>query len=162
MRSVREGLTRLSEDVHALAYQLHPSVLEELGLAEALRTECERIGRQGRVEISAEIHPPPAVIGKDAALCLFRVAQEALSNVTHHASAGAASVALRQQDGGLLLAVRDDGVGFDPARQGRERSLGLLSMRERVRLMNGTLDIESAPGRGTTIVAWIPVEGGSA
>ena len=84
------------------------------------------------------------------------MAQEALNNVIRHAGARAASVTLRQMDGGLLLAVRDDGVGFDPATPGKGRSLGLASMRERVRLVNGTLDIESAPGRGTAIVAWVP------
>ena len=161
MRAVREGLARLSEDVHSLAYQLHPSVLEELGLAEALRTECERIGRKGRVDISLELDPLPAVVGRDAALCLFRVAQEALNNVARHAGARATSVTLRQMDGGLLLAVRDDGVGFDPASPGKGRSLGLASMRERVRLVDGTLEVESAPGQGTAIVAWVPAEGGS-
>ena len=161
MRAVREGLVRLSEDVHSLAYQLHPSVLEELGLAEALRTECERLGRQGRVDLSLRLDPLPDVVGKDAALCLFRVAQEALNNVVRHAGARAATLALRQMDGGLLLAVRDDGVGFDPASPGTGRRLGLASMRERVRLVNGTLDVESAPGQGTAIVAWVPAEGGS-
>ena len=158
MRSVREGLVGLSEDIHSLAYQLHPSVLEELGLAEALRAECERLVRQGQVDVSLELDPLPAVVGRDAALCLFRVAQGALNNVTRHAGGRAASVTLRQMDGGLLLAVRDDGVGFDPASPGTGGSLGLASMRERVRLVNGTLDIESAPGRGTAIIAWVPVK----
>ncbi len=161
MQAVREGLTRLSEDIHTLAYQLHPSVLEELGLVEALRTECERIGRQGRVEISVELEPLPAIVGKDAALCLFRVAQEALNNVIRHAGARAASVVLRQMDGGLIVAVRDDGIGFDPGSPRQGRSLGLASMRERLRLVNGTIDIDSAPGRGTAIVAWVPAAGGS-
>jgi len=161
MRAMREGLVRLSEDVHSLAYQLHSSVLEELGLAEALRTACERFGRRGGVALSVDLDPVPAGIERDVALCLFRVAQEALNNVSRHAGARAASVALRQTDGGLLLAVRDDGVGFDPASPGTRRSLGLASMRERVRLVNGTLDIESAPGRGTAIIAWVPAGGGS-
>jgi PAS domain S-box-containing protein len=160
MQTVREGLVRLSEDIHSLACQLHPSVLEELGLAEALRTECERIGRQGRVEISVELDPLLAV-GKDVALCLFRVAQEALNNAIRHSGARAASVVLRQMDGGLLLAVRDDGVGFDPGGPRQRRSLGLASMRERLRLVNGTLDIESAPGRGTAIIAWVQAGRGS-
>jgi len=159
MRSIREGLVRLSEDVHSLAYQLHPSVLDELGLAEALRTECERRGRNSRLDLSVELDSRPPGVGKDAALCLFRVAQEALSNVTRHAGARVASVALKPMDGGFLLAIRDDGVGFDPTSQGSGRSLGLVSMRERVRLVNGTLDIESAPGQGTTILAWVPAEG---
>ena len=161
MREVRAGLGRLSEDVHSLAYQLHPSILEELGLVEALRTECERRGRQGRLDLSADLEPLPAVIGKDAALCLFRVAQEALNNVARHAGVRAATVTLRRMDGGLLLAVSDCGVGFDPQSPGKRMSLGLASMRERVRLVHGTLDIESAPGRGATILAWAPAEGGS-
>jgi PAS domain S-box-containing protein len=159
MKSLREGLVRLSEDIHALAYQLHPSVLEELGLVEALRTECERRGRQNPIAISLDLAPSPPVVGKDAALCLYRVAQEALSNVMRHAHARAVDVVLREMDGCLLLAVRDDGVGFDPESPKEGRSLGLASMRERLRLVNGTLDIESAPGRGTAIMAWVPGEG---
>jgi PAS domain S-box-containing protein len=158
LRGVREGLTRLSEDIHSLAYQLHPSVLEELGLAEALRAECERRSRQGGMAISLDLDPLPAAVGKAAALCLFRVAQEALSNVARHAEARAADVALRRMDDGLVLAVRDDGVGFDPAHPESTRSLGLVSMRERMRLVDGTLDIESARGQGTTVIAWVPTE----
>jgi len=156
MRAVREGLVRLAEDVHSLAYHLHPSVLEELGLAEALRTECERLGRQSRVALSVQVDSLPDDVGQDAELCLFRVAQEALGNVIRHADARTASVTLRQMEGGLLLAVRDDGVGFDTASSGRGRSLGLASMRERVQLVNGTFDVESTSGQGTTIVAWVP------
>jgi signal transduction histidine kinase len=159
MQTVRQELMRLSEDVHSLAYQLHPSVLEELGLAEALRAECERRVRQGWTDLSASLEPLPAVIGKEAALCLFRVAQEALNNVARHAGCRAAKLTLRHMDDGLLLAVRDNGVGFDPVRQRESMHLGLASMRERVRLLNGTLDIESTPGRGTTIVAWVPASG---
>ena len=159
MLAVRGELMCLSEDVHSLAYHLHPSVLQELGLAEALRAECERRLRQGGLDLTANLDPLPAEVGKDAALCLFRVAQEALNNIARHAGARSASVTLRPMDGGLLLAVRDDGVGFDPEHPRERMQLGLVSMRERVRLVNGTLDIESAPGRGTTIVAWVPVEG---
>ena len=118
MRSVREELVRLSEDIHSLAYQLHPSVLEELGLVEALRAECERRGRQGRLDLTMDLESLAGVVGKEAELCLFRVAQEALNNVARHAGTHAASVTLRQVDGGLLLAVRDDGVGFDPESPG--------------------------------------------
>ncbi len=159
MRSIREGLVRLSEDIHALAYQLHPSVLEELGLAEALRAECERRRRQSTLDLSLEIGQLPAAVGHDAALCLFRVAQEALNNVARHSGAAAASVSLRQMDGGLLLAVRDAGAGFDPAKPEKGRHLGLASMHERVMLADGTLDIESAPGRGTSVIVWVPVDG---
>jgi PAS domain S-box-containing protein len=156
MRALREGLIRLSEDIHTMAYQLHPSVLEELGLEEALRTECERVGRRNGIAISLDLDPTPAAIGKDASFCLFRVAQEALNNVTRHAGARTATVTMRRMDAGLLLEVRDDGVGFDPERSDRRKSLGLASMRERVRLVRGTLEIESAPGSGTAIIVWVP------
>jgi signal transduction histidine kinase len=111
--------------------------------------------------LSADLDPLPAALGKDAAICLFRVAQEALNNVTRHAGASAASVTLRRMDDGLLLAVRDDGIGFDASNPKRSRSLGLASMRERVELVNGSLDIESTPGQGTGVIAWVPVAGES-
>ncbi len=158
MQAVRAGLVRLSEDIHSLAYQLHPSVLEELGLAEALRAECERRERQGRLDLALNVEPLPAGLGTDAALCLFRVAQEALNNVARHAGVRTASVTLRPMDGGLLLAVSDAGAGFDPTSPKEGMHLGLASMRERVRLVHGTLDIESAPGQGTTVLAWVPTE----
>jgi len=160
MRSVQAQLVSLSEDIHSLAYQLHPSVLEELGLVEALRAECERRGRQGRLAVVLNLESLSAAVGKEAELCLFRVVQEALTNVARHADTQAASVTLRQADGGVFLAVRDDGVGFDPARPREGPSLGLASMRERVHLVNGTLDIETAVGQGTTLVAWVPALAG--
>jgi PAS domain S-box-containing protein len=158
MRAIREGLTLLSEDVHSLAYQLHPSVLEELGLAEALRAECERRGRQGRLSLSLDLGPLPTTVAKDTALCLFRVAQEALNNVARHARATTVTVRLRQEDDGLLLVVGDDGVGFEEEQARKSPHLGLASMRERVRLVHGAIDVESAPGRGTDVIAWVPVE----
>jgi len=158
MRTLREELVRISEDVHSLAYQLHSSVLEELGLVEALRTACEHLGRRSRVEVSLDLDPKADHVGSDAALCLFRVAQEALNNVARHSEGRVASVSLRLMDGGVVLAVRDGGVGFDPAGPGTRKTLGLASMRERVRLVSGTLDIESAPGHGTSIIAWVPAQ----
>jgi PAS domain S-box-containing protein len=158
LRAIREELAHVSEDVHALAYQLHSSVLDELGLGEALRTASERLRRRSPIEVSLDIDPTVGHIGKDAGLCLFRVAQEALNNVARHASARRASLVLRGVDGGVLLAIRDDGVGFDSAGTRPARSLGLAGMRERVRLVNGTLDVESAPGQGTAIVAWVPAQ----
>lgn len=161
LRGLREGLVTLSADVHSLAYQLHPSILEELGLAEALRTECDRRRRQGPIDIVVSVDPLPADVGAETALCLFRVAQEALTNVLRHSGARSATVSLRPLDEGLLLAVRDDGTGFDPKGPRAGRSLGLASMRERIHLVKGTLDVESAPGEGTAIVAWVPSSSGS-
>lgn len=158
LRTIREELAHISEDVHSLAYQLHSSVLDELGLGEALRTASERLRRRSPVEVSLDIDPTVGHVGKDAGLCLFRVAQEALNNVARHAGARRASLVLRGVEGGVLLAIRDDGVGFEVEGVRPARSLGLAGMRERVRLVNGTLDVESAPGQGTAIVAWVPAQ----
>ena len=157
LRALREGLVRVSEDVHTLAYQLHPSLLEELGLAEALRAECEHRGRQHEFEVVVDIRPLPSHVDRSVALCLFRVAQEALGNAGRHAAATTVTVTLMQADGGLALSVADDGCGFDPVEQATGHHLGLGSMRERASLVGGTLDVESAPGVGTTVVAWTPL-----
>jgi signal transduction histidine kinase len=156
-RGVREELVRLSDDVHALSYRLHPSVLEDLGLSEALKAEAERFTRQEGIPAEVTLREVPEPFAHDAALCLFRVLQEALRNVARHAHADRVEVTLRGWDAGLQLAVRDNGRGFDPALERDRPSLGLASMRERVLLLGGELDLESAPGQGTTVVAWVPL-----
>ena len=156
IRPLREDLVRLSEDVHALSYRLHPSVLDDLGLVEALRAECDRVARHGALRVEVDARDVPEALPAEASLCLFRVAQEALSNAARHARASAVTVVLSPSRMGLQLAVSDNGSGFDPARSRERASLGLASMRERVRLLQGELDIESTAGRGTTVVAWVP------
>ena len=94
------------------------------------------------------------------ALCLYRVAQEALRNIAHHAKASRAEVSLQEKHGGLELGVRDNGVGFD-ATSGRKRpGLGHVSLRERLHLVGGQLTITSVPGKGTVLVARVPLTGG--
>lgn len=157
MRGVREGLVRLSEDVHALSYRLHSSLLEDLGLAEALKAECERFTRQESIPCDLKLQDVSDSLPHPTALCLFRITQEALQNVARHARAGAIDVTLRRLDDGLQLAIRDNGVGFDPSRKRERVTLGLAGMRERAHLLGGQLDIESAPGHGTSIVTWVPL-----
>jgi PAS domain S-box-containing protein len=159
IRSICQGLVRLSEDIHALSYRLHPSVLEDLGLAEALKAECERFARQESIPTDVHLHDLPAVVPKETALCLFRVSQEALRNVARHARARTVDISVTSVGGSLQLAVLDDGVGFDPALQNEHPSLGMASMRERVLLLGGELDVESKPGQGTTILASVPLTG---
>jgi signal transduction histidine kinase len=153
--SIRSDLAQLSEDVHALCYALHPAILEDLGLIEALKTECDRFRSVEAIPVSfsAEDVDEPR---RSVALCLYRIAQEALRNVARHASATSIEVSLRVLGGGLQLAVHDNGVGFDPARKHRP-SLGHAGMRQRLSLVGGNLRIDSAPGGGTTIFAWAPL-----
>jgi signal transduction histidine kinase len=158
MRTMREGLVRLSEDVHALSYRLHPSILEDLGLTEALKSECERFSRTSPVRLEVNAEDFSASPPRDVALGLFRIAQESLRNIARHAGASRAEVSLRCLDGGLQLVVRDDGAGFDPARHRDRMSLGHAGMRQRAVLLGGRVDIDSGPGLGTTIRAWVPLK----
>ena len=154
--AMHEELSRLSQDVHGLAYRLHPTVLEDLGLADALRSECERVGKGQGLPVDLHIDALPAGIAPAVTVCLFRVAQEALRNIVRHAGAHSVHVTLAPKDGGLQLLVTDDGVGFEP-RDGHGAGLGIASMRERVREVGGKFSIRSEPGAGTTVQAWAPL-----
>ena len=156
---MREELVRLSEDVHALSYRLHPSLLDDLGLVDALNAECDGFSRRESIPVEFKPRDVPRDVRPETALCLFRVAQESLRNVARHAGASAVEVSLRKVDGGIEMAVRDNGAGFDSAQDRGRHSLGLASMKERVHLLGGELDIDSAPGRGTTVVAWVRLNG---
>jgi signal transduction histidine kinase len=159
MRSMREGLVRLSEDVHALSYRLHPSILEDLGLVEALQSERERFSRICPVRLEINMQDVSDKVPHDVALCLFRIAQEGLHNIARHAGATRAEVRLRPLNGGLQLVVKDNGVGFDPAKHHAGASLGHAGMRQRVFFLGGTIGIDSSPGHGTMIHAWVPLKG---
>lgn len=157
LKKMGQDLVRLSEDVHAIAYRLHPSVLEDLGLAEALASECERFSRRENIPCEIRNNDLTAPIPKPVALGLFRIGQEALRNIGRHARATEVNLALRTMEGGVQLAVEDNGIGFNPADRRSRPSMGLASMRERISYLGGEMDIESRPGHGTTIVAWVPI-----
>jgi len=156
MGKIREGLVNLSEDVHALSYRLHPSILDDLGLVEALNAECERFSRLELVPVDVKVEddfiaPPPQI-----ALCLFRIAQEALQNVGRHAKASQVEVSLQGSSGGFRISISDDGVGFDPKHRRERASLGLASMQQRTYRLGGKLNVDSTPGHGTRVFAWVP------
>jgi len=158
-RSMHEALVRLSEDVHGLSYRLHPSVIEDLGLVEAIRAECDVVARREPLSVAVDAGEIPRALPSEVGLCLFRVTQEALRNVVRHARAGAVHVSIEPREAGVWLRVSDDGAGFEPKPPGGRPNLGIAGMRERVRLLGGRLQVESAPGAGTTVVAWVPVAG---
>jgi signal transduction histidine kinase len=153
---MREELARLSEDVHALSYRLHPSILSDLGLAEALRGECDRFARLEGLVVGTDIREVPDDLPAGTALGLFRIAQEALRNVARHAGATRVAVSLTRDGGRLMLRVADDGRGFDPG-QGPAPGLGLASMRQRAALMGAAIGIRSGRGRGTEIEVSVPI-----
>jgi signal transduction histidine kinase len=157
--SMRAEIVRLSSDVHTLSRRLHPSVLDNLGLPEALSAEAERFSESESIAVELRLVELPQKPSSDAALCLYRIAQEALQNVARHAGAGRVEISLHTANGGCELEVSDNGVGFDPDEKRGGQSLGHVSMRERMHLVGGRLTIQSAHGRGTSVVAWVPLRG---
>jgi signal transduction histidine kinase len=156
LRTMQEQLVRLSEDVHALSRQLHPSILDDLGLVEALRSECASFSRREGIAVAYDPKEVPATLPRDISLCVYRVAQEALRNVAKHAAVNEVRVGLVGTPAELVLRIEDRGVGFDPAAVRSEPGLGLSSMEERVRLVQAQLTIASAPGQGTTVEVRVP------
>jgi len=153
---VREQIVKLSEDVHGLSRRLHPSILDDLGLADALRSECATFQEREVIEVQYRAEDVPADLPRDVCLNLYRIAQEALWNTVRHSGAKRAEVCLTGCGADVLLTVGDDGKGFDRhARNGRA-GIGLASMEERARLIGAELTIQSAPGKGTTVSVLVP------
>jgi signal transduction histidine kinase len=161
--AIRGELVSLSEDVHGLSRQLHPAILDDLGLVEALRSECASFSRREDLAVNYVPQAAPQDIPVETALCAYRIAQESLRNVAKHSGSEEASVSLVVIGGELVLQIRDQGVGFDPTTNHNRPGLGLSSMEERVNLVQGKLSITSAPGEGTTVELRLPLpESGSA
>jgi signal transduction histidine kinase len=154
----REQLQRLKqlaqdamEELRSLIFELRPPALETEGLATTLRKHVDVLRRAYRFEIGLQIVGSPD-LPSGAEGDVFRIAQEALQNALRHSQAQRVDVQLDARDGGLTLVVSDDGIGFEPAAPAlRSRRLGLTSMEERARAVGGRLEIESAPGAGTTV-----------
>jgi two-component system, NarL family, sensor kinase len=157
LRAMQEKLVCLSEDVHALSRQLHPSILDDLGLVEALRSECAGFSRREGIAVVYRPEQVSTTFPKDIALCIYRVAQEALRNLAKHAAVNEAWVTLAATGQELVLRVEDKGIGFDAAGGHSQPGLGLSSMEERVRLIQAKLSVTSAPGQGTTVEVHVPL-----
>jgi two-component system, NarL family, sensor kinase len=155
----RDQLVKLSEDVHTLSRQLHPSILDDLGLVDALRSECAGFQQREGLVVAYHAENAPAGLPRDTALCLYRIAQEALRNVARHAEARRAEVSLIGNNGDVLLTVCDEGKGFDLSALRARPGLGLASMEERARLIGAELSIQSHPGKGTTVGVLVPLRG---
>src|SRR5215471_594316 len=149
--------SEVTTDVHNVSRRLHPSQVELLGLAPALHNFCREFAQRNSMEILFTTGPSTCKLPEEAALCLFRVAQEAIRNIQKHSGCSEALVELEDVAGSLRLRVSDRGAGFDPASPETAQGLGLLSMEERLRSIGGELFVQSHPGGGTCIEASIPV-----
>ena len=155
---VRDKLNRtlaeikeLATDIHNLSHRLHSSKLQHLGLPIALKEVCRQMASQHRIDIDLQTGSVPSTLPEDVSLCLYRIAQEALSNAVKHSQSKRIEVGLNSSNGRVMLEVKDFGIGFDPATQ--IGGLGLATMQERLRMIGGTLSIHSIPGMGTELIA---------
>ena len=161
MEAIKKQVEQISNDISILSHRLHPANLRRLGLVPSIRGLCREMSlaheiaidfRPGSVGFSAGDVPD------DLSLCLYRITQESLRNVVRHSQATQVTVDLNQAGGLIQLVVVDDGVGFSGEDAIRKPSLGLISMKERARLVNGNLSIHSSIGSGTTITLLVPLE----
>jgi signal transduction histidine kinase len=155
LQSFREQVTALSEDLRRIAYRLHPSVLDDLGLAAAVETFVRYFSERENMQVAFQHSNIPAIVDADAALCLYRVLQESLHNISKHSGAHSAQVTLAGTDGNLRMTVKDSGSGFDKQAIKGKGGLGLRSMEERARLLGGTFKVHS-DGSGTEVVVEVP------
>ncbi len=162
IRRVSQGLTTVSDDVRQMAYRFHPSILDDLGLVKAVRRLVDDFSERTGMKTTYVHKDPVTALPAEATICLYRVVQESLSNITRHAQASQVDVELICEDDMITLSVHDNGVGFDTGQLAFAGGhLGLLSMRERVRLAKGKLEVESVPLHGVQIRVEIPLGSGA-
>jgi signal transduction histidine kinase len=151
------GLIEVSiQSVRQISGDLRPAVLDHLGLPEAIQWEATKFQARTGIRCRVESQLVNTVADRTRALALYRILQEALTNVARHANAGAVRISLVEQGLALVLVVRDNGRGIAKAEVSSMMSIGLLGMSERARLLGGRLTITGAPGRGTTITVKVP------
>jgi signal transduction histidine kinase len=156
VKELRRQMVELSNDVQALSHDLHSSKLEYLGVAAGMKSWCKEFAERQKVEIDFR-SDVSSVLPLEVGLSLFRVLQEALNNAIKHSGVKRIEIQLREDSGDIHLVISDLGRGFDVEAASQGKGLGLTSMRERVRLVNGTISIESKPMGGTTIHVCVPL-----
>jgi signal transduction histidine kinase len=155
LAKLHKELDAIATDIHKLSHELQSATLQCCGLRIALKDLCWKYSKNYNLEIELQAAELDAKLSPDVALCLFRVAQEALANVVKHGQTKKVRVATSQDAGRARLTVKDYGVGFDPAMD--SGGIGLIGMRERVRFCGGLLSVKSAPDLGTEITAEVAV-----
>jgi signal transduction histidine kinase len=152
---LRELVVGTLQDVRRLAVELRPKALDDFGLVAALQRLAETFAEQTGIRVHVQAVLGDSRLSGETETALYRIVQEALTNVIKHAQAQTVSVVLTRKDDRVVAVIEDDGRGFDPADTSDER-LGLLGMGERIALVNGQLSVESRPGEGTTIAVEVP------
>jgi PAS domain S-box-containing protein len=157
-RKLQKHAYEISADIHQLSHQLHPSKLDHLGLVAAVESLCKQSSMSGSLRIKLKQTGFPATLSNDVRLCAFRIVQEALRNCAKHSGAEVVRVVLEKTDDSLKLSVSDNGRGFDANAGTMMKGLGFVSMKERLQLVGGGIEIRSRPLQGTSIRASIPLD----
>jgi signal transduction histidine kinase len=158
---VQRKLIDVGTEVRQLSHDLYPPTLKQAGLAEVLRGYCATFSQSRGIPVSCDVDEPAAELPPRTALALYRIAQEALGNAAKHAAPTRVDVRLFRAAGDVVLTVADDGRGFVSGR-GEDGGLGVANMRERARQLGGTFELDSRPGRGTTVRVVVPFRAGEA
>jgi PAS domain S-box-containing protein len=158
---LQKQTSAIAADIQSLSHELHSAKLQYLGLAAAMRGFCQEFGAQQKLEVDFSTQYLPSPLSPDLSLCLFRVLQESLHNSVKHSGVRRVEVRLWGTSDEIHLTVSDSGLGFDSEAAKAAPGLGLVSMEERLKLVDGELSIESKPQRGTTIHARVPFSAGS-
>ncbi len=158
LQHLNDQVSSLSDSVRHLAYQLHPSILDDLGLVVALQSSIREFSQWENIPVTFQPRDVPHALPQDIASCVYRVTQECLRNVAKHADASQVRVEVVGLEAGLQLVITDNGKGFIPeAVRPGSQGLGLIGMKERIRVVQGTFDVKASKATGTTITAWIPL-----
>lgn len=140
-----------------MAHQLHPSILDDLGLEPALRSYCAEFSRLAGIPVKFSCPSLSEALPPEVALCLYRVTQEGLRNIAKHSRTPSAAVTVAGAPDAIQLSMTDSGIGFNPDEVKGKGGLGIASIEERVRLVKGSVVIESAPEKGTRIRVHVPL-----
>ncbi len=156
MEAMEERLRTLAKDIQTMSRGLHSAVLDKIGLEAAIRSECDALSRRG-LAVTFRAAGVPRRLQQNIALAMYRVFQEAAQNALKHSQTDRLDVLLEAEAGEVVLHVRDSGRGFDAASPANSAGLGMISMRERLRIAGGSLSISSEPGKGAEVVARVPL-----
>ena len=154
--ALRERVVATLQDVRRLAVELRPAALDDFGLGAALERLTGGFAEQTGMKVELESRLHDGRLPEEVETVLYRIVQEALTNIAKHSEAGRVSIVVTQKAGSVGAIIEDDGRGFEPGSD-VDGGIGLIGMRERVALLDGSLAIESAPGKGTTLVVEVPV-----
>ncbi|HEY3310543.1 MAG TPA: histidine kinase [Anaerolineales bacterium] len=160
LSNMQDIVSETIEQVRELAYHLRPAALDDFGLEQALETLVQEIMDSSGLQIERDFDTEQLELPAESEVVLYRIAQEGLTNIIRHSKARQVKLSLHPSKNGVRMCIEDDGVGFDPARfspGNGQRHLGLIGMRERAEILGGSLEVYTAPGKGTTVEVFVPV-----